>query len=49
MISSSLTQIFSSIRRKYLKLKIALSQTIFKQQRNRVNNLKKQLKEKFYT
>ena len=36
-------------RRKYLKLKTALSQTIFKQQRNRVNNLKKQLKEKFYT
>jgi hypothetical protein len=29
--------------------KTALSQTIFKQQRNRVNNLKKQLKEKFYT
>ena len=36
-------------RRIYLKLKTALSQTIFKQQRNRVNNLKKQLKEKFYT
>jgi hypothetical protein len=36
-------------RRKYLKLKTALSQTIFKQQRNRVNNLKKQLKEKLYT
>jgi hypothetical protein len=35
--------------RKYLKLKTALSQTIFKQQRNRVNNLKKQLKEKCYT
>ena len=34
-------------RRKYLKLKTALSQTIFKQQRNRVNNLKKQLKEFF--
>ena len=33
----------------YLKLKTALSQTIFKQQRNRVNNLKKQLKEKIYT
>jgi hypothetical protein len=31
------------------KLKIALSQTIFKQQKNRVNNLKKQLKDKFYT
>jgi hypothetical protein len=29
------------------KLKTALSQTIFKQQRNRVNNLKKQLKEHF--
>ena len=36
-------------RRKYLKLKTVLSQTIFKQQRNRVNNLKKQLKEKLYT
>jgi hypothetical protein len=36
-------------RRKYLKLKTALSQTIFKQQRNRVNNLKKQLREKCYT
>jgi hypothetical protein len=28
-------------RRKYLKLKTVLSQTIFKQQRKRVNNLKK--------
>ena len=36
-------------RTKYLKLKTALFQTIFKQQRNRVNNLKKQLKEKCYT
>jgi hypothetical protein len=36
-------------RRKYLKLKTALSQIICKQQRNRVNNLKKQLKEKIYT
>ena len=35
-------------KRKYLKLKTALSQTMFKQQRNRVNNLKKQLKEKIY-
>jgi hypothetical protein len=36
-------------RRKYLKFKSALSQTIFKQQRKQVNNLKKQLKEKLYT